>query len=661
MSFLGYPTAGFGHSYPANHGHANYGLSVPATSSTGDYTVSWNGGQYMFLHESVNGGPSQVIYEGTASSFQLTGKSDATYTYVVVGRACSIGGCWGIFGNEQSIVVAATGSSPVLGFDGDYSAVGGDLDGDGDTDVFVIYTGSSPLPAENTAQTVLINNGNGSFALQPYASLTGGQKAIVDSWQTVVGSPKLGDFNEDGAYDIYLDLPAANFSMPVDDVLIFADPQSQDPATHTQVDTEFVEFFHQLDAWVQNPNYFEDNAPTTTESLPVTTGTGWYYFATSQSGLNSAELACVLEHGFGNCTYYIGYLADVFSPADCLLLAADGIPCNRFGAHVFGFSLTTVFVDVVVPDYSGFNQDALALAKGALQNAIDLDGIVSGSADGIEIANIIEAILGIEIYHGVFSSSSANVPHEEDFNEDINQFERLRWLIDYCLLILEYLSEEGSPDDGGSPMPVPILLTFDDGPHPTSVLSAIVAALAVEGVLADFYVIGQEVAVYQSETAALITSGHKVQNHTWSHPGEKGTTTLIEMTQAQVNQEIGDAQAAIIDATDVAPTRFRAPYGIGGYWNNVDPKVQAAADMYSLDVIHWDVDPRDWEENKDEEAQGLNERNIPKSVLLARAFAVRPGISRVNVLLHVTPNTALGLVPFIEALELAGFSFATPP
>lgn len=91
--------------------------------------------------------------------------------------------------------------------------------------------------------------------------------------------------------------------------------------------------------------------------------------------------------------------------------------------------------------------------------------------------------------------------------------------------------------------------------------------------------------------------------------------------------------------------------------NNVEPKIQAAADTYNLDVIFWDVDTEDWKRNQ----QGLNARTIPASVLAARAIAARPGISRVNVLMHVLPKTALGLVPFIEALELAGFSFATPP
>lgn len=225
------------------------------------------------------------------------------------------------------------------------------------------------------------------------------------------------------------------------------------------------------------------------------------------------------------------------------------------------------------------------------------------------------------------------------------------------MVVLGYLSEEGSPDDGAGQFSIPVLLTFDDGPRPTSAQSEIVAALAIEGVRADFYVIGQEVQASPTETAALIPLGHKVQNHSMSHPGQKPTTPLDRQTQAQVNAEIGNAQNAIVAATNVSPTRFRAPYGIGGSWGNVDPEIQAAADMYDLDVIFWDVDTEDWKDD-----QGLNERNIPASVLEAKAFATtRTTASRVNVLMHNQSSTAAGLIPFIEALELAGFSFADPP
>jgi predicted phage tail protein len=82
-------------------------LSVPATSSTGSYTVSWGSvstATSYTLQESSNGGSSwSTAYSGSAQSKALSGKGDGTYTYRV--EACNAGGC-GPWSATHAIAVA---------------------------------------------------------------------------------------------------------------------------------------------------------------------------------------------------------------------------------------------------------------------------------------------------------------------------------------------------------------------------------------------------------------------------------------------------------------------------------------------------------------------------------------------------------------------------
>jgi len=442
--FLGYPTAGFGHSYPSGHGHANYGLSVPTTSSTGDYTVSWNGGQYMYLHESVDGGQSQVIYEGLASSFQVTGRADATYTYFVVGRACSIGGCWGIFGNEKSIVVAATPPppQPQPGFDFDYVVTGGDLDGDGDIDLFLSSdTTSGPNPY--VADTILKNDGTGSYTI--VANPTSTELSIAAGWSTVFADVLAGDFNMDDIVDAVIGMRAGPFGGNApNDLILFAHSSAGNiPAVSTEIDTGLQSFLEEIDNWISNPSYFSENAPLVTRQLPQTTAVGWYYFAETQSGLDAARLQCIIEHSITNCLEYIGFLQDVFTTSECISLEQQGIPCDRFGGHVFGISQTTVLVDVLVPDYSVFNSNSIDFKSvfEILNDVIDIE-VIAGSAKAAVIEEVLERMFGIEVFGGVLGSGGGVLGSESDI--DPNDLPEYRGVV-ILTTLLELAASTGDP------------------------------------------------------------------------------------------------------------------------------------------------------------------------------------------------------------------------
>jgi peptidoglycan/xylan/chitin deacetylase (PgdA/CDA1 family) len=105
-----------------------------------------------------------------------------------------------------------------------------------------------------------------------------------------------------------------------------------------------------------------------------------------------------------------------------------------------------------------------------------------------------------------------------------------------------------------------IALTFDDGPHP-EVTPAVLDRLERRGARATFFCIGRKVAAHPDLVAEAHRRGHRVENHTFSHPHAFGFYGAASM-----EREIRAAQDAIAAATGRAPRLFRAPVGIRNPW-----------------------------------------------------------------------------------------------
>jgi hypothetical protein len=87
-------------------------LTVPASNTTGSYTVSWTGvgGATSYtLQEQVNGGGWSTIQAASATSKAISGKGNGTYGYRV--QACNTGGC-GAWSASHSVTVALPPSTP---------------------------------------------------------------------------------------------------------------------------------------------------------------------------------------------------------------------------------------------------------------------------------------------------------------------------------------------------------------------------------------------------------------------------------------------------------------------------------------------------------------------------------------------------------------------
>ena len=130
--------------------------------------------------------------------------------------------------------------------------------------------------------------------------------------------------------------------------------------------------------------------------------------------------------------------------------------------------------------------------------------------------------------------------------------------------------------------PMTLALTFDDGPSPVYT-DQVLALLRRHRVTATFFLIGENVLKYPDVVRRTLADGHRVGNHTWSHPD------LGRLTGAQVRDELERTSELIagVGRTD-PPTLFRAP---GGYFT--DASLEICAEL-GLRPVSWSVDPEDW-------------------------------------------------------------------
>ena len=190
-----------------------------------------------------------------------------------------------------------------------------------------------------------------------------------------------------------------------------------------------------------------------------------------------------------------------------------------------------------------------------------------------------------------------------------------------------------------------VILSFDDGPAPTGALHTILETLDRHDIKAEFYVLGQEVDSNPSAVKEIANRGHKVQNHSYTHPN------LAGLPKSEVRKELETTQESIKKAAGVTPTRIRPPYGAGG-WPPYDRELAAVAKELSLTIQNWDIDTEDWKSPK-----GIGPA---KRAMIDRQFQRKQHQSVFNVLMHVLPDTADDLEDFITQLKQWGFTFAKP-
>jgi peptidoglycan/xylan/chitin deacetylase (PgdA/CDA1 family) len=187
-----------------------------------------------------------------------------------------------------------------------------------------------------------------------------------------------------------------------------------------------------------------------------------------------------------------------------------------------------------------------------------------------------------------------------------------------------------------------VALTFDAGANADG-LPSILATLADKGVPATFFLTGQWAAANPAGVAAIRAGGHRVGNHSMTHPAFTG------LSDAALREEVLTAERAIRTAGADPRPLFRFPLG------DRDPRTIAAVNEAGYVPIRWTVDTLGW--------QGTSGGRSAQEVVDRAVAALQPGEI---VLMHVGSNPDDGsildadaLPEMITRMRAAGYDFVT--
>lgn len=145
----------------------------------------------------------------------------------------------------------------------------------------------------------------------------------------------------------------------------------------------------------------------------------------------------------------------------------------------------------------------------------------------------------------------------------------------------EKISREPLSYDSIDPSKPMIAITFDDGPsaHTARLLNI----LKENGAKATFFVVGSQIKGKEPLLKRMVTEGHEVAGHSWSH------ANLTKLNEEALAKQLAKTRSAIKKATGVDALLARPPYGS---CNNM---VKSVASQEGVALIMWSVDTRDWE------------------------------------------------------------------
>ncbi len=182
-----------------------------------------------------------------------------------------------------------------------------------------------------------------------------------------------------------------------------------------------------------------------------------------------------------------------------------------------------------------------------------------------------------------------------------------------------------------------IALTFDDGPDPVHT-PRILEILRRYRVPATFCVLGENAAAYPELVYAIAEGGHRIANHSWSHP------LLTKVSTREARRQLTRTSEVISDTVGSGPALSRAPYG---EWNEETLAISAGLGMSPLG---WSVDTCDWEQpGVGKIVSTVMDNVVPGSIVLSHDGG------------SVNAQTTDALSTYLPELLDTGWAFVLPP
>lgn len=122
-----------------------------------------------------------------------------------------------------------------------------------------------------------------------------------------------------------------------------------------------------------------------------------------------------------------------------------------------------------------------------------------------------------------------------------------------------------------------ISLTFDDGPHP-EFTPKVLELLKRFNAKATFFCIGKQIEKHPKIFKEIVSSGHTVGNHTYSHSKSFGF-----FGTAKVMQELQKTNQLVYDIIGLRMNLYRPAFGV------TNPNIEKAVRKLKLNSVGWNV------------------------------------------------------------------------
>ncbi|MDQ0768932.1 peptidoglycan/xylan/chitin deacetylase (PgdA/CDA1 family) [Pseudarthrobacter defluvii] len=187
-----------------------------------------------------------------------------------------------------------------------------------------------------------------------------------------------------------------------------------------------------------------------------------------------------------------------------------------------------------------------------------------------------------------------------------------------------------------------VALTFDAGANAAG-LPKILSTLSAKGVAGTFFLTGNWAANNPGAVAQIAAAGHRVANHSMTHPGFTG------LDNGLIAQQVRGAEQTILAAGADPRPLFRFPYG------ERDARTIAAVNSLGYVAVRWTVDTLGW--------KGTSGGSSVQAVADRVQAVLQPGEI---VLMHLGSNPDDGttldadaLPQVIDRISAAGYGFTT--